>query len=84
MFYAAVFSKFISGTPSLERIKLCAVPTKALSFRLLHLHKNLHDTILLPNPQQLHIESTPLYSGKSLLEDLAMLSRRRKDFWVPL
>jgi len=84
VFCAAMFAKFTSGTPSLEQIKLCGAPAKALSFHLLYLHKNLQDAIPFQNLQRLHIESTPLHSAKPLLEDLDMLFRRRKDLGVPL
>ena len=82
--FTAIFSKFISRSPSLERIKLCGVPAKTLSFHLGCLHNNLDVMVQFPNLQQLHIETPLLYSAKSLLEDLHTLLRRRNDSGVPL
>ena len=81
---AVMFSKFISGAPSLELIKLCGVPARALSFDHGYLHHNRNSMIPFPNLQRLYIESTPLHSAESLLGDLDTLLRWRKAIGVPL
>jgi hypothetical protein len=84
VFCAAMFVKFVSGTPSLERAEFRGVPTKALSLLLGYLHENPHVVIPFPNLQRLYVESTPLRSPKPLLGDLDNLLRGRKEFGLPM
>ena len=84
VFCATVFAKFIFSTPSLERITLCGIPARALSFYLLFLQKGLDATIPFPNLQQVHIETTPIRSAKLLLGNLDMLIKKRNESGIPL
>ena len=83
MICAATFLRFISSAASLERVKLCGVPAKALSFHLQFLHIG-PGAIQFPNLQQIQIETAPLRSAKSSLEYLDMLLRTRNDSGTPL
>ena len=79
---AILFLRSVSDTASLERMKLCRVPAKALFFYIEFLHIGL-GSIPFPNLQQIQIETAPLRSPKLLLERLDVLLRKRKDEGVP-
>ena len=79
---AILFLRSISDTASLERMKLCGIPAKALFFHLKFLHLGFGATPF-PNLQQIQIETAPLRSPKLLLERLDVLLRKRKDLGVP-
>jgi len=79
---AFLFMRSISDTASLERMKLCGVPAKALFFHLKFLHLGFGATPF-PNLQQIQIETAPLRSPKLLLKRLDVLLRKRKDEGVP-
>lgn len=73
---SSIFDRFISGLPSLERVELRGVPTRALSYLLLALQGN--QSTPYPNLQRLDVESTPLRSPRTILGDLDRLIKWRK------
>ena len=81
---SVILTGFTSGAPGLERIKLYGVPATALSLHLGHLCENRDAAVPFPDLQRLHVETTPIHSPKSLLEDLDRLLKRRQDLGVPL
>ena len=84
VFCATVFAKFTFSTPFLEKMTLCGVPARALSFYLLFLQKGLDAAIPFPNLQKVHIETTPIRSAKPFLGNLDELLKKRNGSGVPL
>ena len=81
---AVLFLDFISDAPPLEQLELHGLSTKALSLFFRPLHECSKAVILFPNIRRLYIETTPLHSPKSLLEDLDKLLRGRMELGLPL
>ena len=84
VFNVSILSRFTDGTPGLQQMKLDGVPAKVLSLHLKCLHNAPPTVVPFPDLQRLYIESTPLRSPKSLLEDLSVLLKKRKDLGAPL
>lgn len=79
-----IFTKLISGIPSLEKITLRGISDRALSFFFRYPLYGGNTTMSYPNLRQLHVESTPLQFPRAFLKNLDIILRARRRSGVPL